>query len=233
MAAPPAAFLRRILIPLFALLLALLATALCRAAGNVTLGLFFGPVAFTTLIVPPLVCAESSQVRRLLVAGAATAGVSLVWLGAIGERLTLAQWSACSVALLGYAVALAGVCSLLLAIRFNAVLAAALVTTLGLLWLTWPVWLSHALTGPHGDTLVAWLVPAHPFFGINSTLIHFDTWDRHPLAYTRLTVLNQDVFYQLPKGTLRTTAWHLIVGATAFTAGWLVERRRRRRVHAP
>src|SRR5690349_8810274 len=106
MPARPSAFLRRTLIPLSAFLLALVATALCRAAAGVTLGLFFGPVAFATLIVPPLVCAEPSWNRRLVVVTAVTAGVSVAWLGAIGERLTLPQWVACSAAVFGYAVAL-------------------------------------------------------------------------------------------------------------------------------
>jgi hypothetical protein len=214
-------------LPVSGLLLSTIAAACCRSAAGISLGLFFGGVAFATLLVPPLVAAEESIRRRLLHAGLVALGVAVVWLTALGQRLTFAQWFACAAALAAYVFALAGVCAVLIAVRVLPVLAAAATTTAGLLWLSWPVWLSHALRGAHGDSLVAWLVPAHPLFAINAVLIHFDTWDRHPLAYGRLTVLNQDVFYALPGGVLGTTLWHALLGGIAVGVTYAIGRRRR------
>lgn len=211
------------------LLLAILTAALCRAAAGVSLGLFFGGVAFATLLVPPLVGGETSPRLRPLVPAAVSLGVALVWLTGLGEFLTLGQWLACVAALVAYAFALHGTCVLLAALGFNASLAGAAVSVAALLWLTWPAWLSHALLGPSGDALAAWLVPAHPLFAINGVLAHFDTWDRHTLAYSRLTVLNQDVFYRLPTGVLPTVLAHGLVAAATLALSGLIRRRRRRR----
>ena len=223
----PLTILSRFVLPLSGLLLAILATALCRAAADVSLGLFFGGVAFATLLVPPLTAGEDTTRRRLLIPFAVTLGVCLVWLAALGDRLTFSQWLACSVSLLAYAIALGGACSFLLAIRCDAVIAAAMGALVGLLWLTWPVWLSHALLKPWGDALVAWLVPAHPLFAINAVLIQFETWDRHTLAYTRLTVLNQDVFYSLPQGVLWATLLHGAIGGIGLGAMYVISKRSR------
>jgi hypothetical protein len=218
---------RRFSLPLSALLLAVIATALCRAAAGVSLGLFFGAVAFATLLVPPLTGGEDKSRLRVLIPCAVTLGTAFVWLTALGDRVLFTQWLACSLALLAYVLALCGLCSLLVALRVNNVIAAATLVVLGMLWLTWPVWLSHALLRPAGDALVAWLVPAHPLFAINAVLIQFDTWDRHPLAYSRLTVLNQDVFYSLPQGVLWTTLLHGAIGGIGLGATYVVSKRRR------
>ena len=213
----PNAF-RGSLYPFGCVLLAAAATALCRDAAGVSLGLFFGGFAAATLLVPSLTAGEDAPRRRVLIPCGVTLGVAAVWLTVTGERLTFSQWLACSVALLAYASALCGITFTLLSARFNPAAAAALVTFPSLLWLTWPVWLSHALLRPGGDAAVAWLVPAHPLFAVNGVLIHFDTWDRHPLAYARLTVLNQDVFYALPRGVLWATLAHAAIALLTFGA---------------
>jgi hypothetical protein len=210
------------------LLLAVVAATLCRVFAGVSLGLFIGPFAFTTLIVPPLAVVEEKQVAaQWLVPLAVCVGSAVVWLSALGQLLTFSQWVACCVALLAYAGALCGVASLLVTPRVNPFLAAGLVTVLGLLWLTWPVWLSPQLLKPGGDELVSWLVPAHPLFGVNGVLLHLGTWDRHDIAYEKLTVLNQDMFYALPRGVLRTTLAHALVAALALSGEILLLRRRR------
>ena len=213
---------------LTALLLAVVMTGLCRAAAGVSLGLFFGGVAFATLLVPPLVVGEASPRLRLLAPAAVSLGVSLVWLTGLGELLTMAQWLGCVLALVAYGYSLCGACELLTAFRVNAAVAGAAVIVIALLWLTWPVWLSHALLGPSGDALAAWLVPAHPLFAINGMLVHFDTWDRHTLAYGQLTVLNQDVFYALPTGVFWSVLAHGLVAAAAMALSAAIRRRRRR-----
>src|SRR5688572_5538971 len=146
---------------LASLALGMVAAVLCRGCAGISLGLFFGGVAFATLIVPPLVAGEEHVVRRWLVPVGVSVGTAAVWLTALGELLTFGQWLACCVALVAYAAALCGITSFLLAARFNAVLAAGVVTVAALLWLTWPVWLSPQLLRPSGDAIVSWLVPAH------------------------------------------------------------------------
>lgn len=208
-----------------ALLLAVIATALCRAAAGVSLGLFFGGVAAATLLVPPLAAGERAPWRVVLVPGFIFLGVAVVWLTALGDLLHLNQWLACCAVLVAYAYALAAICTLLIAARCNRTIAASLVTALALLWLTWPVWLSAALRGPAGESLVAWLVPAHPLFAINGVLSHFDPWDRYPLAYRELTVLNQDVFYAMPATVRWTVMLHAAVTVAAYALCRLLWRR--------
>jgi hypothetical protein len=213
---------------LTALVLSVVSAALCRAAAGVSLGLFFGGVAVATLLVPPLAAAERSAGRAVLVPAFVSLGVAVVWLSALGDLLRPNQWVACSAVLVAYACALAGACTLLAAARCNRPIAAGLVTVVGLLWLTWPVWLSAALVRPIGESLVGWLVPAHPLFAVNGVLPHFDSWDRYPLAYRQLTVLNQDVFYAMP-----TTVWpavlvHAAIAVAALAAAGVVLRRGRR-----
>lgn len=223
----------RLLLPASALLLALLMTLVCRASVGISMGLFIGGVAFATLVTPPLSCGESHVFRRMFVALGATLGVALAWLTALGEPFTFSQWLACTVALLAYALALGGICSLLLSLRCNATLAAGIVTTIAVLWLTWPVWLSHALLKPGlGEALIEWLVPAHPLFAINGVLEHLGTWDRQPMAYGSLTVLNQHVFYDLPTGVTWATLVHGLIAAMTFGLSFVVDRRRLRRAGA-
>jgi hypothetical protein len=201
----------------FAFFIQFIASLLCRAVAGISLGLFFGGVAFATLLVPPLTAREASIAKRVLVPILVTGGTAVVWLTAWGDLLSLPQWLACCATLLTYSLALGGICSLLLTFRFHPAIAGATVTMLGLLWLTWPVWLSAVLLRSSGDAWIAWLVPAHPLFAINGALAHFDTWDRNPLAYTRLTVLNQDVFYALPHSVGWSVFAHGVLGAITFT----------------
>jgi hypothetical protein len=210
---------------LAAFLLALIVVSACRAIAGESLGLFFGGVGAATVIVPPLFGATRGQARAMIPA-AATVGAALVWAFTPADALTWTQWLACCIVLAAYSLALAGVCALLIALRATPTLASAAVTCVGLLWLTWPVWLSHALLTTAGDMLVTWLVPAHPLFAINGVLIHFDAWDRLPLAYTRLTVLNQDVFYALPRNIAAATLAHVIVAMITGGLAMLIERRR-------
>jgi hypothetical protein len=209
--------------------LAMLAAIACRRVAGVSLGLFFGPVAAATLFVPPLVQGDARGLRWIVIALAATFGATLAWLFTPVEALRWGQWVACSLVLLAYAISIGGIVSAAVALRAPRLLSAALVTLLGLLWLTWPVWLSRALLTSSGDTLVEWLVPAHPLFAINGVLVHFDSWDRLPLAYTRLSNLNQDVFYTLPGSVVPAVLVHLMIGLGCGVPAMLIALRRRRR----
>jgi hypothetical protein len=216
-------------LPATAFLLSLLIVVACRQIAGVSLGLFFGAVGAAAFIVPPLAAARLPAVHWLVVPCATTLGAAVVWTFSPAETLTWRQWSACSLTLLAYATALGGIVVLATSLGVPRVPAAGTVTVVGLLWLTWPVWLAHALLTPTGDAIVAWLVPAHPLFAINGVLIHFDSWDRLPLAYTRLSNLNQDVSYTLPGSIRPAVVVHALVGLGFGGLATLIEHRRRRR----
>jgi hypothetical protein len=214
--------------------LAAVGVGACRQVAGASLGLFFGGAGVATAVVPPLVAAVGRGGGRgaawAMVPIAAALGAAVVWMFTPAEALTWGQWLACGAVLAAYGMALGGGVAAAVALRAVRPLAAGVVTILGLLWLTWPVWLSHALLKSAGDTLVAWLVPAHPLFAINGVLIHFDAWDRLPLAYTRLSNLNQDVFYKLPDNVLPAVIVHSLIGLACGAVAMLIERRGRRKV---
>jgi hypothetical protein len=216
--------------PLATFVLTLLVVLACRQIAGVSLGLFFGAVGTATLIVPPIAAGRRSAIDGLVIPVATTLAAAMAWVFAPIDALTWSQWFACSLVLLAYAVALAGIVAMAVSLRVPLAPAAGAVTVAGLLWLTWPVWLSHALLTPAGDAIVAWLVPAHPLFAINGVLIHFDSWDRLPLAYTRLSNLNQDVFYTLPGSVLPAVVVHLLIGLNFGGVATLIDVRRHRRV---
>ena len=191
------------------LLISAAAAGWCWWAAGPGLGLFLGPVLLATLYVPPLVLAEA-RADRWLVVLSSTAGNAIVWAAAVVTAdVTVWEWLRCCIVLAAYVFALGGAACLLKIARLPLTLAYGIPTIIGLLWLTWPVWLSHALT----QGLVTWLVPAHPLMAINSVLRHLGTWDRAPLAYRALTVLNQDVPYQLPRGIFWAVLLHVVIGA--------------------
>lgn len=176
------------------------------------LGLFLAALLLITLCTPPL--ALSVPIRR---AWAPTAsiivGASIIWAIAASAADVLAtEWLRCCLVLAAYVIALAGLSLLLRSIGFAAPLTSAVTVLLGLLWLTWPVWLSPWLTGP----LAGWLIPAHPGFAINAVLKHLGTWDHASIAYSTLTVLDQDVPYRLPSSVAPSVLIHALIGAAAF-----------------
>jgi hypothetical protein len=175
------------------------------------LGLFLGTLLLITLCTPPLVLSVPTRLAWIP-AASIVLGASIVWLiSASAADVTATEWLRCCVVLAAYVAALAGLASLFRSVGLSPLLASALTVILGLLWLTWPVWLSHWLTEP----LAAWLVPAHPGFAINAVLKHLGTWDHAPIAYSALTVLDQDVPYHLPRSILPAVVLHALIGASA------------------
>lgn len=194
-----------------ALLLSIGATLWCWWAAGNGLGLFMGGILLLTLYVPGLSLSGDSGVRWMA-PFAASAGVGLVWLCATAPAdVTFGEWLRCCVVLGAYAWCLTGVAALLSDARIPAALSAGMTLMLGLLWLTWPVWLSPWLT----QALANFLVPANPLLAINGVLRHFGTWDHGLLAYSSLTVLNQDIAYHLPRSIWPAVLLHLGLGAPA------------------
>lgn len=185
--------------------LSLLASLWCLWTIGPGLGLFLAATILTALYVPPITLAVGWGIS-IIATGVA---VSAVWLFSLHVAgITLTEWARCCLVLWAFVWALTGLSSLAVRTRLSRTTAAAVTSLVALLWLTWPVWLSHALN----QTLVDRLVVAHPLFAINSVLQRLGTWDRAPLAYQQLTVLNQDVPYVLPHSIGPAVLLHGFVG---------------------
>lgn len=187
------------------------AGVVCYMSIGPTIGLFFGAVTIVTLLIPPLVAYEPNCLRQLIVASSVVDGIAAVLLFATADPyVTLLDWVRSYLLLTAFGAAIWGVTFRLTRLRIMPVFASAISVALALAWLTWPVWLSPWIAGK--DRLVAWLVAAHPLFGLDGTLRHLGPpWTERHLMYTRLTVLNQDVFYALPRGVGRAVLFHAFI----------------------
>jgi hypothetical protein len=198
------------------LLLGLVAGVACYVAVGATTGLFFGGVAMAALLVPPLVTMHADRARQAIACAAVVDGVAVAWLFAVADPfVTLLDFVRAYVLLAAWGVALWGVAALLARAKVAPVFASAITVAVALAWLAWPVWLSPWLAGR--PALVAWLVAAHPLFGLDGALRHLGPpWTEHHYMYTRLSVLNQDVFYSLPGGVGRSALLHAGVGVVGL-----------------
>jgi hypothetical protein len=196
--------------------LGILLAGSCYAASGVSLGLFFGPMLLVTFLVPPLVMGEDSNLGRLIVCLSLSAGICAVWIAVANIP---AQQAFRSAAVAGaYVLALAGVASLLQWLRLGKIFSAGATVLLGALWLTWPVWLCAWLTGPHAQATVERLTAAHPLMAMNAVFFsRFNFWDRFPLAYQQLTILNQDLLYSLPPSVAPMVKIHGGIGAVGLS----------------
>jgi hypothetical protein len=185
-----------------ALLGGILATSLAAAAAGKTLGEVLGGLVAATLIVPPLAAFQSAWRARGVIMVSGVVGVSVVWLSLIGSNgATIGQWIELTGILAGMVFVLASVTSLLTAIRFSPVLAAAVAVVMGLAWLSWPIWLSGAMSNPLVQPLISKLVPLNPPLVANGILTFTAPWTEQSIAYG-LTLLDQDVPMRLPTTAL-------------------------------
>jgi hypothetical protein len=202
--------------PLAACGLAIVSALICYFAAGAPLGLFFAGVASAAILLPYLCLINERLSQRVLIAGAFVAGNAIVWLLAIGS-ITILQWLACSLVLAGFALALLGMLSILIKLIRSPIAAAAIVVTLALAWLTWPIWLSPHLHGADSENFVSWLVWLHPLFAINGALPNLGTWTHQPIMY-HLTNLGQDVPYTLPQSVWPCVALHGLIGTALLFA---------------
>lgn len=190
------------------LLLSIGATLWCWWGAGSGLGLLLAAPLLAALYLPLLSVVERGWNRITSTIGPIL-GIAAVWAAATTSvDVTLGEWLRCTLVLAAFLIALSGMVALLTMVRLTWPVAALFATILALLWLTWPVWLSHALT----QQLVDWLVPAHPLLAINGVVAHLGSWDRAPIAYRSLTVLNQDIPYHLPRGIWPAVLLHLAIG---------------------
>jgi hypothetical protein len=166
-------------------------TAACEATHSALAGTF-GGLAVVMLVVPPLILTSERLSRRVLLAGVSISAVASAWL-----LLPIAwtQWWECTAVLCSYTIAIGGSVGLLQKLGINAIVASAIVVAVALAWLAWPIWLSPYLAGR--QTLVNWLVFAHPLLTLNGILIDQGIWTERPHMYA-WTALNQDVSYSIP-----------------------------------
>lgn len=193
-----------------------IAMGLCLAVVGMTLGFFFGGIVVVALLVPTLCLAERSLVHRLFIAGAVTDGVALLWLAGLLGSISIKQWCLGYALLICWAFALAGISHLLDRVIRNSLLASAIVVISALLWLSWPIWLSHL------DLPL--LISTHPLFALNGVITNFGVWTERPIAYQYLMRLNQDIPYDLPRSIAPAAGIHLLVGGIALLLGRVVGR---------
>ena len=220
------AVLRTVLAPL---LLSFAAGVACYFAPGATTGFFFGAVSVVALLTPPLVAAHADRARQLVTAAAVVDGVAAACLFAVADPAVSAlDWVKVYVLLAAWGAALCGITSLLLRLRVEPAIASALTVTIALAWLAWPVWLSPWIAGR--ETLVSWLVAPHPLLALDGALRHLGpAWTERHYMYTRLSVLNQDVFYSLPDGVGGAALFHAAVGALCLLPYRRLRRGRRTR----
>jgi len=210
--------------PIFAALVSLpiafAAAGACWWAAGPSLGLFFGGIAFAAVLTPALVCGESTCLGRFLAAAGIWLGIGVVWLAAVFTTdTTLGQWTECAALLAAFILAMAGLCVVLMRLRFSPVAAAAVVTVLSLAWLTWPVWLAPALHGSAGQGIVSWLVPAHPLFAANAAVSNLGIWSEQTLIY-RWSNMNQDLIFSLPRTVWPAVGLHAGIGIVFVLTTW-------------
>jgi len=198
--------------------LAIVLAGLLALVTGPTLGMFFGGVFILTILLPPMLLCERSLLPQAVIASMVTDAIGLVWLlAAIRSPVPVIQWLQCYLLLAAYAFALWGLARCLREAGCPVIPAGALTTAVGLLWLTWPVWLARVVDAK----LAAWLVAPHPLLSMNGVLPQLGIWTERPIAYRYLTTLGQDVPYQLPPGIATGVFIHLILGGLLFAMGSL------------
>ena len=194
--------------------------------GRAALAIVIGGAFFTTILVPPLVLWRDAPRERVEIAFLVAAPMCVVaWLAARGAPVTLGHLLGCAVTLIAYAGCLAGVAMVLARGRIDRSIASALVTILGLAWLTWPIWFAPHLTGPSATRTAAVLVAAHPIFAVNGQLRQLGAWTHQGVMY-RITSLGQDVPYELPPSVWPCVLVHAAIGALLVVIAMWSPRRR-------
>jgi len=211
----------------FPLILSTIAGLFCYLAAGVSLGLFLGGLLLAALITGPLVAAETTWLGRALAVAGIVHGIAGVWLYAtIKADLDLGLWTASYLTLIAMVFAIAGLTAFARHLGLGRIGAGAIVTLLAIAWLTWPIWLAPALHGGRGEKVVAWLVPAHPIFALNSVLRErFGYWAEQGIAYN-LTNLSDDIAYSVPDNVLKCVLLNAGIAIVCAGATFVVRRNR-------
>jgi len=198
----PRAMLRvRILMVLGLVVSATMGTCCYLIAGN-SLDLFIGSVLLACSLTPPLAAIAGQLPGAALTVLAVAIGIGSAWILPVCKGyIAFGQWADCMM-VLGTTLLMAGFAVLLLMrVGCSALGSSAIITILIMAWLTFPIWLSGALSGSR----LRWPVLLHPLFVINGIVPQLGFWTEQQVAYG-LTNLGQDAQYQLPQ-----SAW-LVIG---------------------
>lgn len=181
--------------------------------------IFLGALFLLTVVVPPLVLGEQRIVRQLAVAASAVTPVCLMTVRLIGpNQVHASEWLAVAGVLIAFPLALAGISLMLRHLRFTSAAAAALSVTLGIVWITWPVWASRTWEGRASESTIERLAPYHPGMLIDGQLARgLGSWTTGSVAYG-LTDLNQNVMYPVPASVWRGVIAFLVLAGAGF--GW-------------
>ena len=164
---------RRLSVILCSFFLGLLISAAAYFAGGAGLSFYFGTFLMGSIVCPFLAQEQpdlpASRYWSFACCAALWSGISLAWLTTLNQPgVLLFDLIRCAIILGTYMLALAGATQALTCI--GPCCMPALVAAASLAWLTWPIWLSAVLSGPHGATLAAFLVPIDPLMAVNSVL---------------------------------------------------------------
>jgi hypothetical protein len=193
------------------LLLSVVAAIGITWASAGTLGVFIGSLLAVTVLVPPMVLAVRGWRGRVVTVMLSVAPPAVAWLlTAQRTGTTVGEWVASTGVLLAYALALGGIAAGVRLTRMSDVVSAALTVILGLVWLTWPIWLSPTWDGEASAAGVNRLVAVHPALSVS--LGHLGHWAEQSLAY-HLTDLNQNVSYHPPRSVGWCVSFHALLGA--------------------
>jgi hypothetical protein len=221
--------IRRLLsVTAFSLLMGLVSAILCYWAAGASLGLFLGGLFVVTILTPAVTMAEVGW-DRLIGVGAVVVSVSGVWLvGTFHSEAYVSEWVFCSVVLEAYAIGLAGLAAGLRWARCSAVVAAGVTVIAGLVWMTWPIWLSPTWNGSDSEAGVARLVMLHPGMVVNGQVSKLGAWSGQSVAY-HLTDLQQNVMYSLPHSIWPCVLLHALLGGGLLWLASVVPARDRSR----
>ena len=177
-----------------------------------TLGLYFGGLLLSVLLVPYAVMAWDSPRHSLLAAACVTDAVATLWLWPVftDPQIHLWAWLGAYGILLALALFQVALASLLRYIPLSRPSSAGITLLLILLWLTAPIWLFPHLQGP---TLLPWiqrLINVHPLFALNAAM-PLSIWSEAPIAYMLMN-LNQDIPYAMPPSPLAAILLHGAAG---------------------
>ncbi len=207
-------FPRALRIAMPGILVAGLLATICLIQTGASLGTFICGLVIVAAMVPAISLAHRTWTVRLIACSSVTDTIGITWLVIVFiSPVTVWQWLGAYIAMLSFAMSLAGMAWMLASFRIDRFIAATITSIVGFAWLSWPIWLSAHLEGDWGTRLAGWLVFAHPVFSINALLSPpLEVWTQMPMMY-RLTALGQDIAYQLPGGVGWCIAIHTMIGA--------------------
>ncbi len=222
---------RRLLsVALAPLLFVMIGGVACYASAGNSLGLYLGVLIVLTLLIPPLTLTESLSANCLIVLGAILLPLCVVCLlptilSDPEQRPLISEWLAVCLLVIAYATALAGLSAILRLATRSAILSAALTVTIGLTWMTWPIWASSTWKGGESEAAVARGIALHPAMAVNGQFSRaLGNWTEQSVAY-HLTELGQSVNFILPQSIWPCVLLHGLLGAVLLAVPHLVSRR--------